>query len=546
MNNSQLAALKIEYKGKREFSAKAEGYSFDIFSDKWILQYKGNLYLDWMNELDADTYLDLKLAIAYVASYYSFNSLSSHVSILKTITNYLDANEFAAWWLTLDNYKSSVRKALFCFSQRSDEYHCTTLSPLWDLIKDENLGRNGNIKGVFDIESGAYSEIEQDNLLESIRIETLQAMDDDIFAQQKFTRLRNVIAAQLMVATVRRPVQIGHCKWCDVLKVGQEFRSHKEADRNWKPITQHLFSDVEQLHLRTFKGKDGEFRFNVESRSHRLEPDLSRLLLRYYQCYKNYLAYHLDKINITLNFDEITELMRRLPILPSQNLFSSEFQSKSEIFSAISDTSRAYHMSSSMIIKAMVYLFEERISVESDRTPNKHLALQNNRWRHTQLTQAALQGFSQAQIAYITGVTVEAIIPYLDLKAPERVKIDQAYAGNHIIKRFDTISVKELQKNQDFLVKSPFDEEIGYKLNPANCSSCKSKGSAPMGCYPCDNFRPLETANHQQYLDKAERKFEINSQSGHPSTVKKLNKIIIYIKATIALCEERKTLKLRG
>ncbi|WP_268809492.1 hypothetical protein [Vibrio parahaemolyticus] len=199
-----------------------------------------------------------------------------------------------------------------------------------------------------------------------------------------------------------------------------------------------------------------------------------------------------------------------------------------------------------MIIKAMVYLFEERISVESDRTPNKHLALQNNRWRHTQLTQAALQGFSQAQIAYITGVTVEAIIPYLDLKAPERVKIDQAYAGNHIIKRFDTISVKELQKNQDFLVKSPFDEEIGYKLNPANCSSCKSKGSAPMGCYPCDNFRPLETANHQQYLDKAERKFEINSQSGHPSTVKKLNKIIIYIKATIALCEERKTLKLRG
>lgn len=64
-----------------------------------------------------------------------------------------------------------------------------------------------------------------------------------------------------------------------------------------------------------------------------------------------------------------------------------------------------------------------------------------------------------------------------------------------------------------------------------------------MGCYPCDNFRPLETANHQQYLDKAERKLAINSQSGHPATVKRLQTIILYIRVTIMLCEERKTMK---
>ncbi len=65
-----------------------------------------------------------------------------------------------------------------------------------------------------------------------------------------------------------------------------------------------------------------------------------------------------------------------------------------------------------------------------------------------------------------------------------------------------------------------------------------------MACYPCDNFRPLETANHQQYLDKAETKLVINSQSAHPATVKRLEKIILYIKVTIAICEERKTAKL--
>ncbi|MFK0570734.1 hypothetical protein [Endozoicomonas sp.] len=548
MNKSQITDLKNEYADQRIFSAKEEGYTFDVLSDEWLLGYKKTLYLEWMNELNVDTatFLDLRLAIAHAASHYAFGTVHTNVSTLKTIVDNLDVNQFEAWWLTLDSYKKTVRNALFAFCQRSDEYHSATLSPLCNSIKDENLGTPSAIKGVLDIKNGAYSEIEHDNILEALRIETLQALDGDLFTQKTFTRLRNVIASQLMVAIVRRPVQLVKIKWCDVLRVGQKFQSHKEPDRKWEPITQHLFSDVEQFHLRTFKGKDGEFRFNAESRSHRLEPDFSLMLLRYYQVYENYLSHQLHQNHITLSRDEMTELMRRLPLLPDQSLFSSEYQSKSEIFRAISDTSQAYHLNPNALRENIAYLFKTKLNAQSDRLPNAPLALANNRWRHTQLTQAVWQGFSPAQIASITGVTIGAIQPYIDLKAQERIKIDQAYAGNHIIKRFDTTSVKELQKDKAFCIKSPFDEEMGYKLNPDNCSSCKSKGGAPMGCYPCDNFRPLETANHQQYLDKAERKLEINSQSGHPATVKKLNKIIIYIKATIALCNERKTLKLGG
>ncbi|UYM14601.1 hypothetical protein [Endozoicomonas euniceicola] len=548
MNKSQTTDLKREYAGQRVFSAKEEGYTFDVLSDEWQLGYKKLLRLGWMNELNVDpaTFLDLRLAIAHTASRYAYNSITGFVSRLKNIVDNLDVNEFQAWWLTLDRYKKNVRDGLFAFCQRSDDYHSTTLSPLYESIKDENLGRNSGTKGILDIKSGAYSEIEHDNILEVLRIETLQALDLDsnLLTQQKFTRLRNVIASQLMVAIVRRPVQLVQIKWCDVLRVGQEFQSHKEPDRKWEPITQHLFSDVEQLHLRTFKGKDGEFRFNAESRSHRLEPDCSQMLLRYYQAYENYLSHQLQQSRITLSPDEMTEVMRRLPLLPDQSLFSSEYQSESELFRAISDTSQAYHLQPAALLGNLDYLFKAKLNAQSDRLPDVPLALKNNRWRHTQLTQAVWQGFSPAQIASITGVTIQAIEPYIDLKAPERVKIDQAYAGNQIIKKFDTTSVKELKKDNAFCVKSPFDEEMGYKLNPDNCSSCKSKGGAPMGCYPCDNFRPLETANHQQYLDKAERKLELNSQSGHPATVKKLNKIINYIKATIAICNERKIPKL--
>ncbi|PMM15844.1 hypothetical protein [Vibrio breoganii] len=543
MNSAELKSLKTSYQGKRTFQSKETGYEFDLFSDEWLLGYKKTLYLNWMNELDSETFLDLRLTIAHVAKHYAYSSIMTHVSILKTICGYLEPTTFEAWWLTLTDYKKTVRDVLVAFSKRSHEYNSSLLTPLYDIVKDENLGRNSGPQSILDETTGAYSEIERDNLLEALRIETLHALSSEIATAQAFTRLRKVLACQLMVAIVRRPKQLVKIKWCDLLRVGQTFKSHKESNRDWQPLTQHHFSDVEQLHLRTFKGKDGEFRVNAESRSHRLEPNLSELLLQYYQVYETFLCASLSKSGVVLSESETKELMQRLPLFPDQSLFSVEVDSKESLFQSVSDTSEAFHLSSPNLAKSIAYLFEKKLSIKSDRIAHKPLAFKNNRWRHTQLTLAAWMGLSPAQVAAITGVTVGAIQNYLDLKAPERVKIDEAYAGNSVIQRFDSVSSKELQQHPDFKVKSPFDEEMGHKLNPANCSSCQSKGAAPMGCYPCDNFRPLETANHQQYLAKAERKLAINSQSGHPATVKRLQTIILYIRVTMMLCEERQTIK---
>lgn len=543
MNSLELNDLINRFEGTSTFQSKMEGYDFDLFSDEWVLGYKKTLYLDWMNTLDSNVFLDLRLAIAHAAKYYAGSSLVSFVCILKMLCQYIEPATFEAWWLTLTDDKKRVRDALFAFCQRSREYRSPILTPLYDLVKEENLGRNNGYKGILDETTGAYSEIERDNLLEALRIETLHALDNEFATTTAFTRLRNVLACQLMVAIVRRPVQLVQLKWCDLLRVGQAFTSHKEHNRDWQPLTQHHFSDVEQLHLRTFKGKDGGFRHNAESRSHRLEPNLSELLLQYYQAYETYLCTCLSQCNITLSESDTKALMQRLPLFPDQSLFTAKFETKSSLFYSVSDTSEAFHHSSVSIRSNIAYLFDKKLDIKSDRITHKALAFKNNRWRHTQLTLAAWMGLSPAQVAAITGVTVDAIKSYLDLKAPERVKIDQAFAGNSVIQRFDSVSSKELQQHPDFVVKSPFDEEMGHKLNPANCASCQSKGAAPMGCYPCDNFRPLETANHQPYLDKAERKLAISSQSGHLATLKRLQTIITYIRVTIALCEERKNLK---
>lgn len=544
MNSLEINSLKNSYEGKRTFQSKVAGYEFDLFSDVWILGYKKILYLDWMKTLDNEAFFDLRLAIAHAAERYAFSSLNSHVSTLKTICQFIEPATFEAWWRTLTSYKKAVRDVLYALCMRSNEYRSNILTPLYNIIKHEKLVRHDGSKSILDETSGAYSEIERDNILEAIRIETVNSLDNQIATTKTFTRFRNVLACQLMVAIVRRPSQLFQLKWCDLLRVGQVFTSHKERNRDWQPLTQHHFSDTEQLHLRTFKGKKGTFRGYAESRSHRLEPNLSELLLRYYKAYETCLCKSLRLKDIVLSESEAKELMHRLPLFPDQSLFLAEFETKEHLFNSVSDTSEAFHLLSAVINSNIAYLFKDKLAVKSDRIAHKPLTFKNNRWRHTQLTLAAWMGLSPAQVAAITGVTVEAIESYLDLKAPERVKIDEAFAGNSVIQRFDSVSTKQLQQHPDFIVKSSFDEEMGHKLNPANCASCQSKGAAPMGCYPCDNFRPLETANHQQFLDKAERKLAINSQSGHPATVKRLQTIILYIKVTIALCQERKNQKL--
>lgn len=79
MNNNHSSTLNNRYDGQRIFNAQKDGYSFDVFSDAWKLDYKNYLYLDWMNELDinVETYLDLRLAIAHAAKHYSYSSLKT-------------------------------------------------------------------------------------------------------------------------------------------------------------------------------------------------------------------------------------------------------------------------------------------------------------------------------------------------------------------------------------------------------------------------------------------------------------------------------------
>lgn len=125
---------------------------------------------------------------------------------------------------------------------------------------------------------------------------------------------------------------------------------------------------------------------------------------------------------------------------------------------------------------------ETTLNLKSDRIEDGKLKVGNNRIRHTVLTSGARQGLTAPELAAITGVNEQAVEPYIELDFDSRLKIDLAFVEKDVLRRFGNMSVKDVQKQDGFVVRNEFDEEIGIQANPANCASCSSKMGAPLGC----------------------------------------------------------------
>ena len=536
-NNNSFEYLQLSFDGQRLYHAKNDAYKFDIFDDKWQLGTKNFVYLDWMHDINYDqqTFIDLRVLLAIAASKLGSGSVTRFASALKALGNQLAIAKFQLAWLSLkesnkkslsDFFRFSIKKANFPKFKALDDF-ASKHRP-----KTE-LGSN-----ILDPEKGVYSEIEYDSIKEQLRLATTNLKKTCENAQDVHA-FSLLIASQLLIALVRRPTQLVQLKWSDALPVGQKFSDHRSLKKESVPEKEFLFTDIECLHIRTFKGKDGLFRGNAERNSHRLEPDLSLLLLIYHQQYESVFINLLEKQGISLTQDERQKIMLCCPILPEYQLFTMQYGTKSNLFNAIGRSSNAFHKTSANLINNLGE-FCAGLSFKSDRINSDDLQLANNRLRHTVLTSGAQQGLSAPYLASITGVTEQAVQPYIELSFEARLEIDLAFAEKDVLRKFGNMSVKHLQKQDGFVVRNEFDEEIGIRANPTNCTSCSSKMGMPLGCYPCDNFTAFDEANHQQYLDKALKKYEVNKLENNPVVLKKLKKIILYIQATIKICEERK------
>ncbi|NOI50330.1 hypothetical protein [Vibrio coralliilyticus] len=545
IEDNELLQLKNHYEGKRLYRAKNEAYKFDLFDTVWQLSPKSKEDLNWTYEkdYDADTFVNVRLLLAEMANRYPASTVRTRIGGIRSVGNQLSLPAFKIAWLT---FNDNLRKNLATiFSSAVKKCGLTQFNELYEFTKD-NRPSFSKYENILDVEKGCYSDYEFNHIKQGLRLETDRQIkfttQQGNYGVRRIGAFSNLVAGQLMSALMRRPSQLAQLKWCDVLPVGERFLNHRQSNNELVPKYDYMFSDVECLHIRTFRGKDGGFRSSVETRSHRLEPELSSLLLLFRKQYEVVLKGYLINQDIILSPYEMNHIMLSCPLFPEETLFTTAYQTKENIFKAVGNMSQAFHKSPEMMRKAIETL-STKLNLKSDRIEDEKIEYSNNRLRHTVLTTGARNNLSKPYLASITNVTEKAVESYVDLDVNGRVIINEAFAELDVLRKFGTISVNDLLKNDEFIVRNEFDEEIGVYCNSDNCSSCKSKLGAPLGCYPCRNFLPKEEANHQQYLNKALVKYELNKSQGNKATVKKLKEIIVYIQATIKVCDERNNLK---
>lgn len=547
--------LEKSYTGKQKFQAKEEGYSFDLFSNTWLLDLNETFELDGL--ADAGLPVEAELMVRRL--------LAIRATTIGSITFGNDFNGIKPFFPVMDDF-IAFQKA---YHQASDSRKGKLLG-LFSPVKNLHLKEARVVTTYFsdiieltlafagierdkadiiaDPEKGAYTDEEFHTLAEYIRTETLRTV---ALCQSDLRRLvgsssgvaiaqfSRIVMLHLMLALVRRPTQLVQLKWADILPVGVSFNEHEATKAGGAAEEEQMFSDVDQLHIRTFRGKEGLFRQNVERRSHRIEPDLSDMIILYRIKYQQAFEENLTEQGIQLTKEEWEEIMFRSPLAIGDNFLFTKFETKARLFKALGRQSKSLHLKSDTLMNRFELIFKNA-DLSSERTSN--LKLSNNRLRHTVLTNGVIDGLTREQLAAITGVTTSAVVAYLDLDLNARVKIDTAFAEQKIYKQFDSLGVAELQQHDTFRVLNEFEEEQGVITKPQDCSSCKAATGKPMGCYGCSGFRPFVEGDHRANLEKAERKLTLN-EGATPNVLKPLIRAITYIKATITVCDELLRLK---
>lgn len=461
-----------------------------------------------------------------------------------TFKNYLLALEGAKYPSSLGELKQQYprlsqgyQRCLKAIYSKARDAGYTELSLFADFL--DEVGIKGGGSKFLDPKKGAYSDKESASLSYAFRVTTDKFLNaynncNKMNTPTEINQLGSLVAHHLMRGILRRPTQLANLKWSDFRPVGVRFN---------ESISSPDLSDSDALHVRVFKGKRGNFRGYAEKRSIRLEPELSSLVFLYHHHYLQTFIDILDKQEVSLTRGELTEIRGRLPVFADLSLFSTDYKDKETLFKLLSMNSKTFHKSSTNLGTQLNDFTKAHFKrhLQSERIDNSKLSVSNNRIRHTALTNGARKGCTGAELAALTGVTPGAVRPYVDLTNEARLEIDEAFSDNRILNDFGRIPIVELQSQSGFIQLNEFDEEIAVIANPHNCSSCKSNLGKPLGCYPCPNFKPLAEGNHKYYLDKAERKLALNSESNSSLLpTRKLREVVLYIQATIEACSSWK------
>lgn len=390
--------------------------------------------------------------------------------------------------------------------------------------------------GVFDPQKGSLSQQEFDSFCASLNLR-LQSFDWneartlDFFRSWSFSHLARALSNKLLTVTVRRPIQLSMLKWCDVIPAGSGF-----GDPDIDPSDEIGSLGVSQLQIRYFHAKrEGRsWRSAPEKYPLALSAQNSELIARYKRLYIRGVQLWLEENGCKVSHEEAIDLASSMPLFVATSLFKQPVTSTEQVRELFTPQSRGFHVPESSIATSI-----RHVETESSRV--KDCTVTSNRIRHTVLTRGAQSGYTATTLAKITGVTVPAARHYIDLDYESRLMIDELYVASDFLAEVFSNPLERVSENDTEVLDHEFNS-IGGLKDQQSCSSCAATTGRPIGCYGCNNFRPILEANHAGVLELAELKLEANSKRllspEEKLSVEKLTKQVGWIQRTIDVCNQ--------
>lgn len=409
-----------------------------------------------------------------------------------------------------DDYTVAMRT----FMRTLDVLYPKKYGPLIDYLNKVKL-RLAKAK-FLDAESGALSETEEQLIAVAIDSEIKACKQNNV----DFNKWRKALTFRLVSCTHRRNQSVRDLKWCDM-------RGEK-----------HPLIDTFTLRMPMAKQRDTEsFRAAFEKIEIPLLDNVYQEMYDYRELYLKFLEMRFSMSGFELSLEEKQIYYPKLPIIPDLSLFDKDWRDSQTFKLELDDNPEAYHVDVNNISQLIKDIWK-RFDLKSLRTPKFHYGCK--RQRHTLGTKAGMQGKNKHVIAGLLGhTTLKAQDNYVDITPEMMRNINVSMTELENLKIAFEGKLRLAEINPEHVIET-FSENSLQSVGEGehSCSQCLYE--RPYACYPCKNFVPFATTNHELVWREYRHRYYTRVENGATESVlAPMRHILKYIAATIKACETK-------